>query len=432
MEKSEKEIALTEEVEILQRQLQEANDTIEAIRTGQIDALVVHVGESPQLYTLQSADHIYRVFVEKMNEGAVTLNRNGIIQYSNSYFSGMLQRPLSTIIGTSFRNLVYSHDITAYDDLWQRCWADEGKIEVKLLGTHAKIPVQLSISVLEATESETASIIITDLTSIKAKEHELRGSNAQLATLNASLAASNHDLQQFASIASHDLQEPLRKILLFANRIIAPLDEQSRTTSSSVYLQKIVAAAERMRTLIVNVLDYSSLSMQDGPFVSTNINAIVRDIVEDLELVIAEKRATISVSPIPALLVNPGQIRQLFQNLLSNALKFTKNGIAPVIDISAYELREKNFDSEIARDGEFCLLRIEDNGIGLEEQYAASIFSLFERLHPKDSYEGTGIGLAIAKKIVDKHHGLIRVKSKLGQGSAFEIILPKAVHSSRS
>jgi signal transduction histidine kinase len=139
---------------------------------------------------------------------------------------------------------------------------------------------------------------------------------------------------------------------------------------------------------------------------------------------IADKKATIVYKDLPELEVNRGQIRQVFQNLISNSLKFSKDGVRPVIKIKATLLSEKSFTGHEDNKGDFCLLTIEDNGIGFDEKYAANIFSLFQRLHPKDSFEGTGIGLSIAKKIIEKHQGLIQAKSTPGKGTMFMMVLP--------
>jgi signal transduction histidine kinase len=146
--------------------------------------------------------------------------------------------------------------------------------------------------------------------------------------------------------------------------------------------------------------------------------------LEDLELLIEEKKARIFISELPVLVGNRGQIRQAFQNLISNALKFAKSDKPPIVKIKGKRLAEKSFDSVEKEDGGYCLIQVSDNGIGFDEKYIPNIFSLFERLHSKEKYDGSGIGLAITKKIIQKHKGLIHVQSQEGIGSVFEIILP--------
>jgi PAS domain S-box-containing protein len=415
--------SLLQELEETRRRLMEAEDTIEAIRSGQVDALVVHNDDGHQLYTLQSADHAYRMFIEKMNEGAVTLNMQGNILYANSQFAAMVGQPLSVVIGTPFHSFVVPAFQSFYQQLAQACRAGDCKGEVEVIHHERSVPVQLSLNQLELAEEIFINIIVTDLTLQKNNLQLLEDNYRELALLNKTLEASNHDLQQFASVASHDLQEPLRKILMFSERIRnttgTKMDEKEQQ-----FLEKVIGAANRMKTLIVDILNYSRLSVNDGVFLPVDLNVLVKELLEDFELVLEEKKAEIVSSPLAVLEVNRGQVRQLFQNLVSNALKFSTPGLPPRVTISGRYLAEKSFDSVGKENGPFYLISIQDNGIGFEEKYIPNIFSLFERLNAKEKYEGSGIGLAITKKIVEKHHGIMHVSSRVGEGSTFEIILP--------
>lgn len=413
---------LLAELEELRYQLHEATETIEAIRTGQVDALVVHGNNGHQVYTLKSADQTYRVFIEKMTEGAVTLNQEGLILYANSQFASMVGCSLSDVIGLPFQNFVAAENAPRYNQLFVQCWKEDCKGEVLLIAGKDKTPVQLSLTTLALEEGVSLSIILTDLTAQKRAQQQLHENNIKLEESNRALETSNHDLQQFASIASHDLQEPLRKITIFSNL----LKERNEALSPEAkkYLEKIIESSSRMKTLIIDILNYSKLSANDYTFEQVDLNKIVTDIKEDFELLIAEKGATIRCGELPTLVANKGQIRQVFQNIVSNALKFTKPGINPVIAVKAKRIGEKSFAAAEQKDGTYILLCFKDNGIGFGQQYVQHIFSLFERLNSKDKYEGTGIGLAIAKKIVEKHNGLINAVSKEGEGSEFQIILP--------
>lgn len=414
---------LLEELAETRRRLAEAEDTIEAIRTGQVDALVVQQGDTHQLYTLQTADHAYRMFIEKMNEGAVTLNRDGVILYANSRFSNMLALPLMYIIGQPLYTFVAPHSRSFYMELYESCWNEDTKGEVELLRGEAFVPANLSLNRLELASEMSVNIILTDLSAQKSTQRILEDNNRQLEQLNRTLEASNHDLQQFASVASHDLQEPLRKIQMFGN-FIKTAGVLPPTSKDYYHLEKVLKSAERMKTLIIDVLNYSRLSVNTGEFMPVALNDLVQDILEDFELLIKEKDARITVDRLPVLEVNQGQIRQMFQNLISNAIKFSHPGVAPVIKICGSFLADKNFDGPEIPDGNYYMISVADNGIGFEEKYIPNIFALFERLNSKEAFEGTGIGLAIAKKIVEKHNGVIHVKSKVGYGSEFLIILP--------
>jgi PAS domain S-box-containing protein len=413
---------LMKELEELRFQLHEANETIEAIRTGQVDALVVQGQEGHQVYTLKSADQTYRVFIEKMTEGAVTLNQQGLILYCNSQFAFMAGLPLSQVIGISFEKFVIADDLLLYEESFKKCWEQDCKVELMLKTREGKAPVQLSLTTLELQEGRALSIIVTDLTAQKKTQQQLRENNIQLEEINHALELSNHDLQQFASIASHDLQEPLRKIHMFSNLLKANSSVLSQDLQT--YLQKIIDSSVRMRTLIIDILNYSRLSANDHVMDCVDLKEIVNELLEDFELMIEEKKARVIVGDLPGIDANRGQIRQVFQNIISNALKFATVGVAPVIEIKSRRVNERTFNSTEDANGSYWLISIKDNGIGFDEKYVQNIFSLFERLHSKDKYEGTGIGLAIAKKIIEKHNGIITAVSKPGEGAEFQMILP--------
>jgi PAS domain S-box-containing protein len=409
-------VDLLKEIEELRYQLQEANDTIEAIRTGQIDALVVEDGDSHQIYTLKSADHSYRVFIEKMTEGAVTLNSKGYIQYCNSTFANMVGRPLAHVIGEPFIDFIEEHSKAYFKDLADKSWENDNKGEALLaIDNDGTIPVQLSLTALDLENGMSLSIIITDLTTQKATQKQLEDNNKEL-------EASNNDLQQFASVASHDLQEPLRKIQIFSHLIKEKQTELA--PDLSLYLDKIIESSARMRALIIDILSYSRLSANDIAVQQVDLNELLNELRYDFELVIQEKKATINIDKLPVISANKGQIRQVFQNIISNALKFSKLDTSPCIDISCKYIAEKSFDGAEMQDGPFCCIHIKDNGIGFDEKYVSNVFALFERLNTKDAYSGTGIGLAIAKKIIEKHNGLITATGKEGIGADFMIVLP--------
>ena len=246
----------------------------------------------------------------------------------------------------------------------------------------------------------------------------------ELEQANSDLKKSNAELAQFAYIASHDLQEPLRKIRVFSQmletRIGEAFDEQSRN-----YMNKIQSASERMQTLIRDVLTYSELIKDNEAFVPVDLNKILDEIVSDYELLIAQKGAAIHYAGLPTLEAIPLQMTQLFSNLVSNSLKFAKAGVAPVIQLSV----KKIFASEavlagLAADGEYYHFRYSDNGIGFRPEYSEKIFNIFQRLHGKSEYEGTGIGLAMCRKIAINHLGMLDAKGSSENGAVFNVYLP--------
>lgn len=238
---------------------------------------------------------------------------------------------------------------------------------------------------------------------------------------NDELENRNHELQQFAWVASHDLKEPLRKIQTFNSLIGEKFlydNEQAKP-----YLERSIRSSKRMLDLIDNLLEYSRLSVS-ALFEPTDLQKILEDIMADLEVMIQENEASIHVGCMPVIEAVPGQVRQVFQNLISNALKFSKPGVSPEIRIGADRIRERNFDAPPDPEGAYARITVEDNGIGFDEKYLDRIFTIFQRLHPREKYEGTGIGLAITRKIIDKHGGMITAKSRENQGATFIIILP--------
>lgn len=248
----------------------------------------------------------------------------------------------------------------------------------------------------------------------------------ELQKINHALEISNADLLQFASVASHDLKEPLRKIHIFSN-LIKERHLQQVDGSAANYITRIMNASYRMTGLINDLLAFSHLSAVSF-FEPTDINAILNNVLSDLELRIREKKALIEAGAFPEIDVVPVQINQVFQNIISNALKFSRSDVQPVITINCERVNACTLEAVQKEHGLFCRISIQDNGVGFDEQYSNKIFTIFQRLHSRERYEGTGIGLAITKKIIEKHNGLINAKSREGVGTIFTFILPLHQH----
>lgn len=267
-----------------------------------------------------------------------------------------------------------------------------------------------------------------------ALEQQVRNRTEELAIVvqdlqqsNVQLLHSNAELAQFAYIASHDLQEPLRKISTFSQLLESSLGENA-SDNAQKYIEKITHSAVRMRTLINDVLNYSKLVKSEEEFEVVSLNEIIDNLILDYDLLIEEKKAKIMLESLPVVEANSLQMTQLFRNLISNALKFTKDDIAPVISISVEPVYEKDITTlALARSpDQYCKIQVKDNGIGFEAEYFHRIFNIFQRLHPKTAYEGTGIGLAMCKKIVQNHGGDIFAEAIKDEGAIFSIILPIA------
>jgi signal transduction histidine kinase len=235
------------------------------------------------------------------------------------------------------------------------------------------------------------------------------------------LQRSNRELEQFAAIASHDLQEPLRKIQAFGDRLQTQFREQLGDKGRD-FLDRMLASAGRMRQLIDDLLDYSRVTIKGNPFASVDLAQVAREVTGDLESQLQHTGGRVETSDLPTISADRAQMRQLFQNLISNALKFHRPDAAPLVRVTGRQLPGPS-----AADGSaslLCELVFADNGIGFEERYGERIFELFQRLHGRDQYEGTGMGLAICKKIVERHGGAISAQGAPGEGARFIVTLP--------
>ncbi|HET6226212.1 MAG TPA: ATP-binding protein, partial [Bacteroidia bacterium] len=252
-------------------------------------------------------------------------------------------------------------------------------------------------------------------------EQKVKERTSELSTKNQELETTNHELQQFAWVVSHDLKEPLRKIQAFCGIIRDKFLKGNEEAES--YLERAISSSNRMSTLINDLLDFSRLSVSTL-FKPTVLNTTVDELLHDFDTIIQEKHAIVKRDDLPVLEAVPTQMRQIFQNLISNALKFSKKDIPPVITIKSELVQKKAINSPASPTGKYCKITVSDNGIGFDEKYLDRIFVIFQRLNNRTTYEGTGIGLAIAKKIVDKHNGLITATSKENEGTSFIMVLP--------
>jgi len=260
--------------------------------------------------------------------------------------------------------------------------------------------------------------MLADRTEIITYQNELE---RRLTALN----KSNRDLEQFAYVASHDLQEPLRKIIAFGERLVKKYKEQLGT-EGQFFVDRMTGAAQRMHALIEDLLTYSRASRQPDAYVPVNINEVVKNVLEDLEVKVQEKKASVTIAELPTLEAQSVQMHQLFLNLIENALKFTKPGIRPEIAISVRKIvaYEASTLEQLNPNENYFEFIISDNGIGFETEYAERIFTIFQRLHGRAEYVGTGLGLAICRKIVESHHGFIEARAKPGEGAKFIFYLP--------
>ena len=253
---------------------------------------------------------------------------------------------------------------------------------------------------------------------------ELGEANEALLEKNKELERTNKELESFAYISSHDLQEPLRKIQTFSSRILET-EDQNLSVKGKDYFHRMQEAAKRMQVLIEDLLLYSRTGTIERKFEKTDFTVIVEEVKAELKEAIQEKKATIQLTESCEMLVIPFLFRQLLHNMISNALKFSKPGVPPIIVIkSSIKTGLQLKQEKLSPEKEYCHITVSDNGIGFEPEYQERIFELFQRLHDRSEYIGTGIGLAIVKKIVENHQGIITATSKLGKGARFDIYFP--------
>ncbi len=255
-----------------------------------------------------------------------------------------------------------------------------------------------------------------------ASEEKVNELNRQLLQNISQLEATNKELDCFAYMASHDLQEPLRKVKIFSERISSRLYEDSE---SKMYLDKIEKACTRMQNLINDIFAFSKITTSKNIRAYSDMTSLLKEVIVEMELQIQEKNAKIIIGELPMLNVYPDLIKSLFHNLINNSLKYSQKNTEPVINISSKTFVTSNSSTKTNEDN-FCRIYLEDNGIGFDQQYAEQAFAMFKRLHDDPDRKGTGIGLAICKKIVERHGGSISVESQPGQGSTFRFALAES------
>jgi PAS domain S-box-containing protein len=419
---------LVSKIEDLKLRLSEAQEAIDAIKNGSVDAFAIRKDGKPEVFTLQSLDYAYRVLIEKFSEGALNLTLDGLIIYSNSYFSKLIDIPNEKVTGSYIFDYISGESRQQFREHFDLALRGCSKTEITLCANNKNIPVYVSLTNLQP-QLATVGMIVTDLSEKKQNEQLIITYTETLRKKNVELEHLNKSLDQFASIASHDLQEPLRKIQTFT-ALLKRQPDKTLSDSSVELIDKIKRSSERMSLLINDVLNFSRIVNMENMFVKTDLNQILNNTLKDFDLLILEKDASVRVENLPVVEAIPSQINQLFYNLVGNALKFSKIGKPASLSISSRILpseeteNESNFRFNLNKQLSYSEICFKDNGIGFEQQFAEQIFSIFERLNNQEQYSGTGIGLALCQKIVQHHHGGIRAEGKENDGAAFYVLLP--------
>lgn len=336
-------------------------------------------------------------------------DKSGKITYVNKKFCAISKYSESELLGNTHRIInSHFHPKEFFIDMWKtisqgKTW--EGEIRNRAKDGSLYWVNTTIVPFMDADGKPEQYVAVRyEITERKLAEEQLK-------IYSKKLEISNQELQDFASVAAHDLQEPLRKIQTFSDRVKLKAKD-SISPEAYDYLDRVQASAKRMQILINDLLTYSRVTTKANPFSQVSLNKIVNQVKSDLEVRIEQTAGTVNISNLPDIDADPTQMHQLFQNLISNALKFHKPDCPPIVTISA------NVNETL------CEIKIADNGIGFEQKYADRIFTIFQRLHGRHEYEGTGIGLAVCRKIIDRHGGRIAAQSELGSGSTFIISLP--------
>jgi PAS domain S-box-containing protein len=415
---------LLKKIKNLEERLADSEQLIDAIRAGEVDAFAVNENNQHEIYTLQSGDYAYRVLIEEIGEGAVNTTEDGLIVYTNSSFVELLGLPYEKVIGRFIHEFIHEESIKNFENLFAGSLHGRSKGEITLSVGEKVIPVYVSLTSLQP-KLATVGIIITDQTQTKQHEKTIIGYQRELEHKNIELAQNNVELTSFTYIASHDLQEPLRKIQTFCNLILNDSTEPLQGSTHD-HFQRVLQASKRMQNLISSLLNYSRMNVKEMEFETTDLNEILDEVCNNLKEQLTESQTTVLHEPLPVISCVPLQITQLFTNLIVNSIKYRKPQTETLIRINAKhcDAGEMDFSDPSTAKTAYWKLTFADNGIGFEQQYADKIFELFQRLHSKFEYEGTGIGLAICKKVVQNHQGLIFAKGTPGVGASFEIYLP--------
>jgi len=401
---------LTTENERLQEDLDKRNRAEKALTQKRQElessksVLEIHVQARTQ--ELQTLQRRHEMILNSAGEGICGLDIDGKATFVNPTVAKLTGWPVAELIGKSESEIFFRNSKKGNTEVLTRN-PDEQFLSRKD-GTN--FPVELVKTPINENGRVIGSVLVfKDITERKRVEETLARKASEL-------ARSNAELEQFAFVASHDLQEPLRKIQAFGDRLKVKC-ESFESTEIRDYLDRMQNAAARMRNLINDLLAFSRVIRSSEPFVQVDLAQVTKEVLVDLEVRIEKTGAKVEVESLPTIDADPMQMRQLMLNLLGNALKFQPPGSIPVVKIAATTITAVSGE-------QLCELSVEDNGIGFDEKYLDKIFAVFQRLHGRSEYEGTGVGLAVCRRIVDRHRGNIIARSQPGKGAMFIVTLP--------
>jgi len=428
------------ELERVRARLAEVESTLEAIRSGEVDAMVVNGPRGTQVFTLETGDQPYRVLAESMNEGAATVTTDGTILFCNRRFAGMLNCAGEKLVGSSILTRLADFDRAKLDELIGEAMQATCRREANLLREDGlEMPVQLSLDKISFGENgDGVCLVATDLSVQKKRMAELQRVQEEVQQLNrelesrveertADLDSAVKELEAFSHSVSHDLRAPLRAIDGFSQILLqdhaAQLNDDGRHC-----LLMVRQGAQHMSELMDALLAFSRLGRKSPSYRSVDTEALVNEVVEEIRGQHTARKIQIDVHPLGKCAADPVLLRQVFLNLLSNAVKFTRGRELAVIEVgslSGDEAKRSLGPQHLApvvpdcATADVCAYYVRDNGVGFNMEYADKLFGVFQRLHARDQFEGMGVGLAITRRIVHKHGGQIWADAKPDVGATF-------------
>lgn len=380
---------------------------------------------------IQKSEAQYKTLTSSLPLVIFALDLNGQLLYGNEWLFQFTGNTLEGLNKDSWKSVVHTEDYSSFVGLLNNKAADATtsvKTQARLRHNESGDYLwhQFSVTPFKNDGGELQYWIaymadihaqkvfeetLKDNIELKKAQSALEANKKMLESYITELNRSNTELQQFAFVASHDLQEPVRKVLYYSDYLLQNY-ENLLDKKGYGYLANMQTSAQRMRNLIQDLLVFSQINREQIKFASVDLNKIAQEAMQDLEMAIEEKAAKLSFEQLPVIKGDERMMRQLFENLLSNSIKYSKPDVAPTIEVSCRQ------------DDRFFEIDFRDNGIGFDEKYVPQMFALFQRLHPKNVYEGTGLGLAICKKIAELHNGKISAKAEEGKGATFSVSLP--------
>lgn len=403
---------MNEELETSSEELQSNNEELMCVNDELMD-------RQEQLISMRNySESIFKTIREPL----IIIDKDFFIKSANPSFYKYFQTTEKETEGHSFFEIGDCHwDVPEFKKLIsemldEKTSIEDFKVETVCKGIGKKIMMINARRILNAKPTGMILIAIEDIT-------DLVAANELLSIKNAELENYNEQLQTFTSSASHDLQEPLRKIHMFGKRVID--NEQNLSESSKHDLERMLFSVTNMRQLVADLIDYSRINFIEKEFKPTDLNLVLKKIIADIKETIIETNAVITVLPLPKLNAIPYQVQQLFSNLIWNSIKYVKPNVIPDIRVEA---TTPNTEEILGLGGnknlKYVKISVSDNGIGFDQVFESKIFEPFYRLHNTDQYQGSGLGLTLCHKIVSNHDGFITVKSKIDQGTTFYIYLP--------